>query len=77
MKVMTGEKNILLRYCHSRTNIEFRSNFITLVMCNCIPMCDDMDVAFSNKLICITFPTEFVNNPGKPYQKKSLYRPYP
>jgi phage/plasmid-associated DNA primase len=50
--------------------IEFTANFETLLICNDIPDCDDIDNAFSKRLRCINFPTEFVIEPTKPNQKK-------
>jgi phage/plasmid-associated DNA primase len=50
--------------------IKFTSNFITLLICNDIPDCDDIDNAFSKRLRCINFPTEFVSEPIKDNQKK-------
>ena len=50
--------------------IEFTGNFITLLICNDIPECDDIDNAFSKRLRCINFPTEFVSDPNKENQKK-------
>ena len=50
--------------------IDFTANFITLLICNDIPDCDDIDNAFSKRLRCLNFPTEFVNEPNKGNQKK-------
>ena len=50
--------------------VEFHPNFITFLVCNDIPECDDIDNAFSKRLRCINFPTEFVYNPTKENQKK-------
>jgi phage/plasmid-associated DNA primase len=50
--------------------INFTANFITLLICNDIPDCDDIDNAFSKRLRCINFPTEFVDNPINDNQKK-------
>jgi phage/plasmid-associated DNA primase len=46
------------------------AKFITLLICNDIPDCDDIDNAFSKRLRCVNFPTEFVNEPKKENQKK-------
>jgi phage/plasmid-associated DNA primase len=43
---------------------------VTTLICNDIPDCDDIDNAFSKRLRCINFPTEFVNEPIKDNQKK-------
>jgi phage/plasmid-associated DNA primase len=40
------------------------------LICNDIPDCDDIDNAFSKRLRCINFSTEFVNEPIKENQKK-------
>jgi phage/plasmid-associated DNA primase len=50
--------------------IEFTARFETLLICNDIPDCDDIDNAFSKRLRCINFPTEFVLDPKKENQKK-------
>ena len=41
-----------------------------LLICNDIPDCDDIDNAFSKRLRCLNYPTEFVNEPKKENQKK-------
>ncbi len=43
--------------------VEFTENFETFLICNDIPYCDDIDNAFSKRLRCINFPTEFVLEP--------------
>ena len=70
IKFVTGRDSTTLRNCHSNDMIDFTANFITLLICNDIPDCDDMDNAFSKRLRCINFPTEFVDNPVKENQKK-------
>jgi P4 family phage/plasmid primase-like protien len=70
IKFITGRDSTTLRNCHSNDMIEFTGNFITLLICNDIPECDDIDNAFSKRLRCINFPTEFVNEPNKENQKK-------
>jgi phage/plasmid-associated DNA primase len=50
--------------------IDFKPNFVTFLICNDIPDCDDIDNAFSKRLRCINFPTEFVLEPKKDNQKK-------
>jgi phage/plasmid-associated DNA primase len=50
--------------------IDFTANFITLLICNDIPDCDDIDNAFSKRLRRLNFNTEFVNDPKKDNQKK-------
>lgn len=70
IKFITGRDNTTLRNCHSNEMVEFMGNFILLFACNDIPDCDDIDVAFSKRLRCVNFPTEFVDNPVLPHQKK-------
>ena len=69
IKFITGRDSTTLRNCHSNDMIEFTANFVTLLICNDIPECDDIDNAFSKRLRCINFPTEFVMNPIKENQK--------
>jgi phage/plasmid-associated DNA primase len=52
--------------------IEFTGNFLTLLVCNNIPDCDDIDAAFSKRLRCINFPNHFTENPTKPNEKKLI-----
>jgi P4 family phage/plasmid primase-like protien len=70
IKFITGRDSTTLRNCHSNDMIQFRPKFVTLFTCNDIPDCDDMDNAFSKRLRCINFPTEFINEPIKENQKK-------
>jgi P4 family phage/plasmid primase-like protien len=70
IKFITGRDSTTLRTCHSNDMIDFTANFITLLICNDIPDCDDSDNAFSKRLRCINFPTEFVDKPTKEHQKK-------
>jgi P4 family phage/plasmid primase-like protien len=70
IKFITGRDSTTLRNCHSNDMIDFTANFITLLICNDIPECDDIDNAFSKRLRCINFPTEFVMEPIKDNQKK-------
>jgi putative DNA primase/helicase len=70
IKFITGRDSTTLRNCHSNNMIDFSAKFITLLICNDIPDCDDIDNAFSKRLRCINFPTEFVNEPIKENQKK-------
>ena len=70
IKFITGRDSTTLRNCHSNDMIDFTANFITLLICNDIPDCDDIDNAFSKRLRCLNFPTEFVNEPNKGNQKK-------
>jgi phage/plasmid-associated DNA primase len=41
-----------------------------LLICNDIPDCNDIDNAFSKRLRCLNYPTEFVNDPIKENHKK-------
>jgi len=70
IKFITGRDSTTLRNCHSNDMIDFTANFITLLICNDIPDCDDIDNAFSKRLRCIHYPTEFVSEPTKDNQKK-------
>ena len=70
IKFITGRDSTTLRTCHSNDMIDFSAKFITLLICNDIPDCDDIDNAFSKRLRCINFPTEFVFEPKKENQKK-------
>jgi P4 family phage/plasmid primase-like protien len=72
IKFITGRDSTTLRNCHSNNMVQFTAKFITLLICNDIPECDDIDNAFSKRLRCINFPTEFVDNPDplKTNQKK-------
>jgi phage/plasmid-associated DNA primase len=70
IKFITGRDSTTLRNCHSNDMIDFTANFITLLICNDIPDCDDIDNAFTKRLRCVNFPTEFVSEPQKPNQKK-------
>jgi putative DNA primase/helicase len=70
IKFITGRDTTTLRNCHSNDMIKFIPKFSTFLICNDIPDCDDIDNAFSKRLRCINFPTEFVNDPTKENQKK-------
>ena len=70
IKFITGRDSTTLRNCHSNDMIEFTARFETLLICNDIPDCDDIDNAFSKRLRCINFPTEFVLEPKKDNHKK-------
>lgn len=50
-----------IRGCHKDEMINFAPNFITFFICNETPATDgNIDFAFSERLRCINFPTEFV-----------------
>jgi P4 family phage/plasmid primase-like protien len=70
IKFITGRDSTTLRTCHSNDMIKFTAKFVTLLICNDIPDCDDIDNAFSKRLRCVNFPTEFVAEPKKDNQKK-------
>jgi P4 family phage/plasmid primase-like protien len=70
IKFITGRDSTTLRNCHSNNMIDFTAKFITLLICNDIPECDDIDSAFSKRLRCVGFPTEFVLEPKAENQKK-------
>lgn len=69
IKFITGNDYTNLRECHKNDMVSFKANFITLLVCNKIPDCDEIDNAFAKRLRCINFPTEFVKNPTKENQK--------
>lgn len=70
IKFITGNDTVKHRLCHQNEMIKFTPNFITLLVCNDIPECDVCDIAFSKRLRCINFPTEFVDHKiNKPHQK--------
>ncbi len=70
IKFITGRDSTQLRACHQNEMIDFEPKFITLFVCNDIPETDDLDAAFSKRLRCINFPTEFCDNPTKDHQKQ-------
>jgi P4 family phage/plasmid primase-like protien len=69
LKFITGRDTTTLRKCHSNNMIEFSPKFLTFLICNDIPDCDDIDNAFSRRLRCINFPIEFVDDPKTNMQK--------
>ncbi len=71
IKFITGRDTCEYRYCHQNEMIKFSPNFVTLLVCNEIPECDRMDNAFSKRMRCINFDTEFVEGtPISQNQKK-------
>ncbi len=70
IKFITGRDSTQLRACHQNEMIDFEPKFITLFVCNDIPETDDLDTAFSKRLRCINFPTEFCDKPTKDHQKQ-------
>ncbi len=70
IKFITGRDSTQLRACHQNEMIDFEPKFITLFVCNDIPETDDLDSAFSKRLRCINFPTEFCDKPVKDHQKQ-------
>lgn len=70
IKFITGRDSVRLRECHKNEMHDFEPKFITLFVCNDIPETDEIDSAFSKRLRCVNFPTEFCDNPINPNQKK-------
>ena len=70
LKFITGNDKQNLRECHKNEMISFKANFATMMVCNDIPGCDDIDNALIKRLRCINFPTEFVKHPKESHQKK-------
>ncbi len=70
IKFITGRDSTQLRACHQNEMVDFEPTFITLFVCNDIPETDDIDTAFSKRLRCINFPTEFCDKPTKDNQKQ-------
>ena len=71
IKFLTGRDTATYRLCHQNNMIEFSAKFLIFLTCNNIPECDAMDNAFSKRLRCINFPTEFVDGePTKKHEKK-------
>ena len=70
IKFITGRDSTQLRACHQNDMIDFEPTFVTLFVCNDIPETDDIDTAFSKRLRCINFPTEFCDKPTKDNQKQ-------
>lgn len=69
LKFITGRDITTLRTCHSNDIVKFSPKFLTFFICNDIPECDDIDNAFSRRLRCINFPTEFVDDPKNSKQR--------
>lgn len=70
IKFITGRDSTSLRNCHQNNSIDFSPLFITFLVCNDIPDTDDIDIAFSKRLRCVNFPTEFTENPIDKNQRK-------
>lgn len=70
IKLITGNDSIELRNLYSNDMKIFKGNFKIVMVCNQIPDIDNMDVAFSKRLRCINFPTEFKEDPRLPHEKK-------
>lgn len=70
IKFITGRDSTQLRACHQNEMVDFEPQFVTLFVCNDIPETDDLDTAFSKRLRCINFPTEFCDKPVKENQKQ-------
>jgi P4 family phage/plasmid primase-like protien len=69
IKFITGRDSTQLRECHKNEMCDFEPKFITLFVCNDIPETDEIDTAFSKRLRCINFPTEFCVNPTNDNQR--------
>jgi P4 family phage/plasmid primase-like protien len=69
IKFITGRDSIQIRECHGNQMIDFDPKFILFFVCNDIPDTDDFDSAFSKRVKCINFPTEFCDNPITETQK--------
>jgi len=67
---LTNNNTSTLRKCHSNNMIEFKPNFITIFVCNNMPIYNYIDDKFNRKLKYIVFPTKFVDNPTNELQKK-------
>jgi P4 family phage/plasmid primase-like protien len=70
IKFLTGRDVATFRLCHQNEMVKFRAKFVTLLACNNIPECDNMDNSFSKRLRCMNFPTEFVDEPKENHHKK-------
>jgi P4 family phage/plasmid primase-like protien len=69
IKFISGNDSMYIRKCHSNDEMEFKANFVTVLVCNDIPDVDEIDNAFSKRLRCVNFPTEFTKNPVKANEK--------
>ena len=73
-------KNIMIGYCDNNTNINcnfikfitkrYYAKFITLLKCNDLSNVDKYDNYLDMYIRIIHFPTEFVDIPTEPHQKK-------
>jgi len=70
IKFMTGRDSVKLRECHGNKMIQFSPKFITIFVCNDIPDTDELDNAFSKRLRCVNFPTEFREDPDPLNEKQ-------
>ena len=69
IKFITGRDTTQLRECHKNEMHDFEPKFVTFFVCNDIPETDELDTAFSKRLRCINFPTEFCDIPVNANQK--------
>lgn len=70
LKFITKRRtNSLIDYTTNKM-VDFVPNFLTFLVCNDIPDINYMDTSLVERLRCINFPTEFVDNPTKKNQKK-------
>lgn len=72
IKFITGNDTETLRKCHKNEMEFFKANFITFLVCNDIPEIDNIDIAFTKRLRCINFPTEFTLNPNEKISHQKL-----
>lgn len=63
IKFITGSGSTQLHDRHNDEMIDFDPKFVTIMVCNNMPEIDEIDAAFSKRLRCINFPTEFCDNP--------------
>ena len=69
IKFITGNDTCNFRLCHKNEMLKFKANFITFLVCNDTPEIDELDKTLINRLRCINFPNEFVDDPKLPNQK--------
>jgi P4 family phage/plasmid primase-like protien len=70
IKFITGRDTISGRLLYGNETVQFTPRFITFFVCNDIPDTDEFDMAFSKRVKCIDFSTEFCENPVSENQRK-------
>jgi phage/plasmid-associated DNA primase len=65
IKFIIGRYSSLLQKYHLNGMVDFAAKFITLLIYNDISDCDDIDNAFSERLRCLNYLIEFVDDPNK------------